>query len=1684
MIKQDIHQFVGMQQDIKSPEVNSKYIYEGKNIKITSQGDNSLLHVTNIKGNKKIGDLLGVYLGHCIIGNYLVLFTTEVATESKTVETPDPGGSLTPKGVGVVSSGLNVHKEIDHIYRITISEDTESIELVELFVGNLGFSLDHPIETLGIYENEYIQKVYWVDGLNQPRVINIVAPTTKYANTSFDFIPALTLSEEVKVSKEIGIGSFMPGTIQYALTYYNKYGQESNIFYTSEILYVNPTNRGGESNENISNCFNINIKKPNTDFEFIRVYSIHRTSLDTQPTVKIVGDYRGFDTPDITGGTQSETTESSIFKIYDNGLAQAFQKKVTPFKTTYIISPEYSDVANNIVLKKEDENISLKEYVSKYQDRFTEGKYINLDITGYTLIHTVDKYTTYTYTQNPLDSDLKYSLGVYAYKMYPNPKSMGLIELMRSGLYIRDNSFEIKSTIIQTLETKYIEDKLIGMNIIDNGTIGTAVDPTVLLYLGGEDLIANTITSKDSTLFLGNLKLNRPTIQDIRLPTDNLTSKLKKITQEEKALNEYYKYSNSLDIGYSAGFKAGEIYRLGLQFQYKNGSWSEPIHITDFTTDIDTRPSIDSIPIINYTLPKKIVTEITGLGYYKVRPVVVFPSVEERTILVQGLVCPTMYNIKNRINNTPYSQSSWFTRPIFNFSALQEEINAKVEFRHNHGILLGANRGAEIQGLNPFSTTLSSYTLSNLIQSNTSKNEDTLFDAQEYFSNLYFIDQSIITLHSPDIEWNTGISNLSNKNYKFRIVGIANFTANIGDIDIQTSTPPIRTDGLGFYHTTVGNPNLDIDNCNSLVSGLFYRDGIVTAENTLKNFTYCEKDKYNKNTSWLVYPWQQSGSLNNDINRPAGEGVRSAELSKKVISNLKFSSSNTWLNSTNYWSPNNGVSNIEVFNNDQVSLSKINLNVGNNSFKSINYFGNVDSMTFPNDGGLYYGDNFTSDKESSFTDLIKSIDANNPGELPKELYSSKESVRIKYKSSPHISLGFNFTKDNNKIQQVILPSVNNIYNTSLDKNTNPTWLNIEEDISPNSTQESLDDIPVIAYRGNGNPTEASLGALYWQDLGSYSIILECTNSDPQNVTWEDVSDDYLPGKLFKYNNIIYVLHIVGQYKDSNNFTRNRIHLEKFEDYILSSDGGNNLIINNSKKFEVSQSNITFDTIQYPFLFIAELYQDANNIQMFGGNSEEALRNNTWIPAGDSITLGNDDTEVNFTRGDTWYQRYDCLKTYPFTQEDENQVVEIASFMCETRVNADGRYDKNRGQLSNLNMTPKNFNLWNPVYSQKDNFFKYRILDSDFYKLNKFPNTITWTKEKHNGEDIDTWTNITMASTLDLDGDKGKIVSLNIFNNEIYCFQESGISNIIFNAREQISTTSGVPIEISNGMKVNGKRYISNSIGCNNKWSIVESIYGIYFVDNITKGIYLLSDSVKSLSHTLNMKDYITKFNNIEPWKVNNFEPIAFKFNNDNSFNNFKVSYDKVDKKVYFVNGQDCLVYSEELGQFESFVDYQNTFSIFNIQGSTYSLYYIPTGNSGDWYTGLWKNNVLDDTNIYGYNKEVSLTVVSNQNPLNDKIFNTVEFRGNSYNKNGFDPKVCPFNKIRVWNEYQDTEDVELVFNSNTPSNLKQKFRIWRANIPRDKSNGRDRIRNTWSKIKLTGGSKKFELNDLNIHYFM
>jgi hypothetical protein len=96
----------------------------------------------------------------------------------------------------------------------------------------------------------------------------------------------------------------------------------------------------------------------------------------------------------------------------------------------------------------------------------------------------------------------------------------------------------------------------------------------------------------------------------------------------------------------------------------------------------------------------------------------------------------------------------------------------------------------------------------------------------------------------------------------------------------------------------------------------------------------------------MVYPWHRTGSLNNDTNRDSSTGTRSAVLSKKKISNLKFSKDNTWLLDDEVFTfEETELKRINVFSSDEVSLIKLEKR-GNYTYNP-NYYGNVDTLITP-----------------------------------------------------------------------------------------------------------------------------------------------------------------------------------------------------------------------------------------------------------------------------------------------------------------------------------------------------------------------------------------------------------------------------------------------------------------------------------------------------------------------------------------------------------------------------------------------------------------------------------------------------------------------------------------------------------------------------------------------------------------
>ena len=524
------------------------------------------------------------------------------------------------------------------------------------------------------------------------------------------------------------------------------------------------------------------------------------------------------------------------------------------------------------------------------------------------------------------------------------------------------------------------------------------------------------------------------------------------------------------------------------------------------------------------------------------------------------------------------------------------------------------------------------------------------------------------------------------------------------------------------------------------------------------------------------------------------------------------------------------------------------------------------------------------------------------------------------------------------------------------------------------------------------------------------------------------------------------------------------------------------------------------TFQYGWLWLGELY-NPNVTNRFGGQTEEAFENNQWVPCGDPISLIDSynnikkNITIRWEGGDTYFQRYDHIKTYPFTLEDQNAVTDIISFMCETHVNLDGRYDRNRGQLSNFAITPANFNLINEVYTQQDNFFNYKILDEDAYKNTSFPNTVTWTKTKENGADVDLWTNITMANTLEMDGDKGKVSKICRFNNQLLSFQDSGIAQILYNENTQISTTEGVPIEIANSQKVQGKRYLSDTVGCSNKWSMTQTPRGIYFMDSNEKSIYLFNGQLNNLSTA----------GGFNSWAKQNIPSVDTSWTPED-FDNFVTYYDKLNQDVLFINMNTALAYSEKFNCFTSFYDYGM------------APYFDYLDDMGIWIKdgNLWQHQAGDYCNFFNTNCAFSMTLIGNQEPQIDKIFTNLEFRACIENEGSYDESAdkftpnLPFDTLEVWNEYQhgilnlhNRVKGESFTHGKDSGILSRKFRMWRCDIPRDnaavnteaeasmgikrfKVRPLDRIRNPWVYIKLTkdAASDNPSLNKTEIHDIM
>ena len=1342
-----------------------------------------------------------------------------------------------------------------------------------------------------VFATSYTYLIYYI---STDIISDYLGYSAVYKDAPFDFVQDLALEETCSVERlsSTSGGLFSAGVIQYACTYLFKYGQESNIFWVSPLEYISYPDRGGDSETTINVAFKLTIENPESDkYDYLRIYSILRTSLDGTPVVKQVVD------------------------------------------------------------------IDLSE--------------------------------------------------------------------------IEDNT----------------------VTFIDTNTTGSDVDSSYLQYLYNNDIIADCIYSKDNVLFLGNITYNRQEASTIEVEDttakeyfktldDSITTDYRTVTYEsQNADSSFYEWTNQLSQN-SSTFKTGDYYRLGIQFQYKTGQWSEPIFIGDHLMPFTQKPScttgdeyILSLPTFNLTLSADVVANFYDNGYRKVRGVVVLPHSYDRDIVCQGVVNPTVFQVGARKNNTPFSFSSWIWRPMMS-TVSKHGTNrgldgAAAEWRHYHEISSCRTNGAEIQSQDIAGSYVGSHDYELLADYDTWKSYiygskvytteplayscgglnvvSTILGANDSavsIKNFWYVDSSINTLNSPDIEFDDSVQLLldNNSNLGIRLVGVIPFSKSYGDIDIDLESIQADPDAFGIVTAPTVGTDDDGDACGGyqLISGLFFHDSILDDWSDTINITnYTDGYAHHHARQWLVYLWHRTGSLNNDIVRPADQGTRTAVIKTKIISNILYSDTIHWLD-YDYSNVSTksvlNTSEIKCFNQDEIGLLKF--KDSHNEKGDITYYGNVDYMATPYTPyhivtGYVNSTTYTDDEGTTHTvnsnlnldydsTLVytqynhESGDGGKIGDYNSGMVCPKDAVRIKYKSTPHAVFTMALGSHTSAWGYESIP-----------------YLTIDSSYSFSSQSTA---VRVLNYPASGSSGYTNLKAaeLFWakgqtNGANAYAMKILCSP-------------------------------------------------DAFLDSLSSVPEG--------------------------YLWLCEIYQKSVE-NKFGGTTEEALQQNIWLAAGEAVSIdGNNDVDVAWEWGDTWYQRYDCLKTYPYTSDDVNQLVEIGSFMCETRVNLDGRYDRNRGLVSNINITSTNFNLINTVYSQQNNYFTYNILDEDYYKVNNYQSQVMWSNVKSPADTHDAWTSLHMSSTLDLDNKYGKVTAIADQNNVLYAFQERAIQQLIFNTQAFVQSQEGVPLEITNQQVVNGYQNYSNRVGCQDKFGILNTPQGLIFIDNNNCTSYQLvgGEPIKDLA-----VDHQVTF-----WFKQNATNNSWSFQTENTaINAMQLFYDLKHSDLYYIPGinsdgtiRDAFCYSSFLNAFTSFMSYGGTVMV-GYAGKTLGINIDSNSQLALWE--LWPSDSDEYNYYFNTYKSFDFSFISNDNPTITKVFNTLEFASDSYLSKVLQGDTyttttqtgLPINTIQVTNEYQDTGEV--AFDAST---LRKKFRIWRGIIPRSEDS-RERIRNYWAKITLS-----------------
>ena len=1630
--KQFVLQNRGMNRDLSISKVGESSAYENHNIRILARDNDTLLSVTNERGNKEIplNDVIeGTLLGWNVLNEHIILFTHE-------------------------ASGT------DRIYRIDYHDDGSFLSDL-LFSGPLRFDFEHPIESVVYMESEKVKKIYWVDGIHVLRFMNFVADAEEQARwnadpTYFDSNRAAQFNVNVTIEKDNSGNNRPNGVVQYLLTYFNKHGQETGYVWVSDLVYLSPVGRSGSADDTNANSVKLTFTNLDKRFSNFRVYSIFRSSYNGTVTAYLVeeGTTDGTYSVVVDDGAHLVAEDASRLLYLGSQPVHAYtleHKDQTLFlgnlqslgrdfsSIEEAVKSMYDDNGmtknNSIVFAYSDPNNPDRKSIPYVEDQGSYSyenqlKYTSSEITtfkGGEKYRFAIKLQLADGTESPA-----FWIGDAINDKYPeisaNGKSIrrAVVECSLNSTVINAirnlPDMDVKTVQLCIAEATYADRSVKAQGILNPTMFNVwerynnrtySIPSWISRPRGVEYANRHFQPVKNSTVSTGEIACNYwPEGSSAPRPFYRYKHYMQPGTDYEDKYNGQRDYDYSMVVYYlwlTGGshynfYAFAELYRLRLL----------PGH-GDVNDILAHKFSLDEVPAHGTPIPIETETVIYSdneceITYYRIPSVNVNSGTSSAKWLVGCDAC--------------YAGIASYFRDNLGMTVASQEVVEQDTFRRwfgtlNHGIVTTnddafflhtnsnpngynsrndcANDGA--QGLtapiNRWAAT-----------SQVTENRSGPYSPSYYTKQYMFVDENTVTLNSPEFDYEA-VDIDQNDNLKLRIVGVAKMTSGYSDYTVLAS--PGKKPGSNLVDDRF-SWNADSGNPNALFSWPLWEDKCLepideeedlppVEERTSSNYRWGDV-----NYRYWMYMWGRTGSITgfvgSDSENQDSEIQDYGFLKRKVFANMKF----CYL--TKYCSTH-------------PDYDK-RLSYPLNSLRLYNYTASQNVQLEIGEMNRYYNGNiqFGLGVPERFKYPIpwnygqQDVNSIATTDCDKNLMFTQDPVQLEYLSNPHAVMSLESSYYGGCYYQRVLPYLFN-------------------------TDKAEDLIPVQGY-----------------------------GEEPDDDVF--FSDSFVP------------------WIDQSTLTGYRVSEDRFE---VSGIGASD-----------------------KYFLIGELYEEYNDQHpdtRYGGITESDIANCRFIPAGpqalvEDMPTNGEGYTIYGTQGDTYFQRWDCLKTKPFSSGAVNNVIDITSFMVETHINIDGRTDLQRGIDRIASIDTETFGQINRVYSQPNNYRIQRDLDEDA-NTDTYKSAITWTLPKEDLADVDEWTHITLGASLNLDGDKGECQAIRRFQNNLIAFQDRGIAEILFNSRTQLTTTDGVPVEIANSGRVDGKRYITNHFGCTNKWSIVEGKNALYFVDNINKAFCSFGgNGISSVSTKQGFDVWFRRVNELKPW-----EPVNFR--------NIRSYYDTVNADVYLVKGSDdhmsCLVYNENLDAFTSFFDYGYVPMMVNVKDRFVS--FSPTNHQTN---TLWLQNEGLYCNFFGTQYDYWMQYRVTPNPYSDKIWTNVDYRADFYealdeNGNNILPEQNlingdvygeyddiykeneTFDTLKVWNEYQTTGDIDLHLSTHELDPVRKKFRIWRVVVPRalkkeDMTRRTlDRIRNPWTNLtfrkQVLGDNARYlmQLHDFIVTYF-